>query len=64
MNSVTKSIPQIINLVGLVLLIFFLFGIIGVQQFKYLYSYCDTTHIDEADLIKIKNPHIYDEYKI
>jgi membrane-anchored glycerophosphoryl diester phosphodiesterase (GDPDase) len=64
MNAVTKSIPQIINLTVLVFLIFFLFGIIGVQQFMHLYAECDVLHIDPDDLFKIKNPSIYEEYKI
>ena len=46
MNSVTKSIPQIINLIFLVLLVFFLYAIFFVQMLQGKYWHCDTDHFD------------------
>ncbi len=54
MNSVTSSIPQIINLIILLILVFFLFAIVGIQLFKGTYWYCDASHIDDLSVEKFR----------
>jgi len=46
-NSLFKSIPNMINLTIFCLLFFFLFGIFGVNYFKGAYYSCDMDHIEE-----------------
>jgi len=57
MNALVKSIPQMINLVFFCLLIFFLFGIFGVNYFKGAYYTCEYSHVFESHikLIVTKN---------
>jgi hypothetical protein len=44
-NSLVKSLPNMVNLFFFCFLIFFLFGIFGVNYFKGAFYECDMTHI-------------------